>query len=131
MPTLVPRAFETSSEVRMMNRARWCAVVAAAACSVAPLAAQGSASALSPHTSVTNDMLVQAQQSGDWLMYGGNYWNNRYSPLTTLNTMNVKNLVPRMVFQTGTEKLGSLETTPIIVNGVMYITSPVAPNNIV
>jgi len=115
----------------MMNRARWCAVVAAAACSVAPLAAQGSASALSPHTSVTNDMLMQAQQSGDWLMYGGNYWNNRYSPLTTLNTVNVKNLVPRMVFQTGTEKLGSLETTPLIVNGVIYITSPVAPNNIV
>ncbi len=112
-----------------MDRTRWCAVVAAACLSVAPLAAQGSAGALSPHTSVTNDMLLQAQQSGDWLMYGGNYWNNRYSPLTTLNTANVKNLVPRMVFQTGTEKLGSLETTPVVVNGVIYITSSVAPNN--
>jgi alcohol dehydrogenase (cytochrome c) len=115
----------------MTNRARWCAVVAAAGFAVAPLAGQGSAGALSPHTSVTNDMLVQAQQSGDWLMYGGNYWNNRYSPLTTLNTVNVKNLVPRMVFQTGTPELASLETTPVVVNGVLYVTSAVAPNNTV
>jgi PQQ-dependent dehydrogenase (methanol/ethanol family) len=97
---------------------------------VAPLAAQGSASALSPHTTVTSDMLLQAQQSGDWLMYGGNYWNNRHSPLTTINATNVKNLVPRWVLQTGTEKLGSLETTPVVVNGVVYFTSSVAPNNI-
>lgn len=115
----------------MTRRARWCAVVAAAGFSVAPLAAQGSAGALSPHTSVTNDMLLQAQQSGDWLMYGGNYWNNRFSPLTTINTTNVKNLVPRWVFQTGTPELASLETTPVVVNGVIYFTSAVAPNNTV
>jgi PQQ-dependent dehydrogenase (methanol/ethanol family) len=36
-----------------------------------------------------------------------------------------------MVFQTGTERLGSLETTPIVVNGIMYFTSPATPNNVV
>jgi glucose dehydrogenase len=36
-----------------------------------------------------------------------------------------------MVFQTGTERLGSLETTPIVVNGIMYFTSPAVPNNVV
>jgi PQQ-dependent dehydrogenase (methanol/ethanol family) len=36
-----------------------------------------------------------------------------------------------MVFQTGTERLGSLETTPVVVDGTMYITSPATPNNVV
>jgi PQQ-dependent dehydrogenase (methanol/ethanol family) len=101
------------------------------------VAAQGSGSArtgepvASPLTDVTPTMLRQAQRSGDWLMYGHNYSNNRYSPLSQINTTNVKNLVPRMVFQTGTERLGSLETTPVVVNGIMYMTSPATPNNVV
>ncbi len=94
----------------------------------APLAAQGSAGAATP---ATGDMLLNAQQSGDWLMYGGNYWNNRHSPLNTINTTNVKNLVPRWVFQTGSEQNASLETTPVVVNGIIYFTSAVAPNNLV
>jgi PQQ-dependent dehydrogenase (methanol/ethanol family) len=97
----------------------------------APLAAQGSGGAATPATAVTGDMLLNAQQSGDWLMYGGNYWNNRHSPLNTINTTNVKNLVPRWVFQTGSEQNASLETTPVVVNGIIYFTSAVAPNNLV
>ena len=99
--------------------------------------AQGSGSvgtsepAASPQTNVTSAMLRDAAQSGDWLMYGHNYSNNRYSPLKQINTANVGQLVPRMVFQTGTERLGSLETTPVVVNGIMYITSPATPNNVV
>ena len=100
------------------------------------LAAQGSggvpnASMASPLTNVTTAMLLQAQTSGDWLMYGHNYTNNRYSPLSQINATNVKNLIPRMVFQSGTERLGSFETTPIVVNGIMYFTSPAVPNNVV
>src|SRR2546425_11152053 len=47
----------------------------------------------SPNTMVTGDMLQKAASSGDWLMYGHNYWNNRFSPLSAINTSNVKNLV--------------------------------------
>src|SRR5437016_1560726 len=110
----------------------WWRPVALACLMAAPLAGQGSgtgAASTAPHTVVTNDMLLQAAQSGDWLMYGHNYWNNRFSPLATINATNVKNLVPRMVFQTGTPQLGSLETTPIVVGGVMYFTTPATPNN--
>src|SRR5437899_9907454 len=64
-------------------------------------------------------------------MYWHNNTNNRYSPLSQINTTNVKNLIPRMVFQSGTERLGSFETTPIVVNGIIYITSPAVPNNVV
>ncbi len=110
----------------------WWRPVALVCLMTEPLAAQGSGAAAagtSPHTVVTNDMLLQAAQSGDWLMYGHNYWNNRFSPLTTINTTNVKSLVPRMVFQTGTPQLGSFETTPVVVGGVMYFTTPATPNN--
>src|SRR5207247_2290957 len=49
----------------------------------------------------------------------------------TINTTNVKNLVPRAVYTHGASTLGSFETTPIVVAGIMYITSPATPNNIV
>jgi alcohol dehydrogenase (cytochrome c) len=109
---------------------RWCSAVVLLGLA-APLAAQGSGGAATPAAAVTGDMLLNAQQSGDWLMYGGNYWNNRHSPLNTINTTNVKNLVPRWVFQTGSEQNASLETTPVVVNGIIYFTSAVAPNNLV
>ncbi len=65
-----------------------------------------------------------AAQGGDWTTYGGNDWNQRYSALKTINTSNVARLVPRMIFQTGIERLGSFENTPIVQNGVMYVTTP-------
>ena len=67
---------------------------------------------------------VSAQGSGDWTTYGGNDWNQRYSTLRSITTANVSQLVPRMVFQTGIAKLGSFENTPIVTNGVMYVTTP-------
>src|ERR1041385_7247138 len=126
-----------STEVGMMHWARWSAAVAVAALVAGPLCGEGAggggvaAPAASPQTTVTNDMLLNAAAGGDWLMYGHNYWNNRFSPLKTINTANVKNLVARAVYTHGSERLGSFETTPIVVNGVMYITSPATPNNIV
>jgi alcohol dehydrogenase (cytochrome c) len=65
-----------------------------------------------------------AAQGGDWTTYGGNDWNQRYSPLKTISTSNVAQLVPRMIFQTGIAKLGSFENTPIVSGGVMYVTTP-------
>ncbi len=117
----------------MRQWTRWCPAVAVTCLIAAPAWAQGSGqgsaipasdAAPSSHTVVTQDMLLGAQQSGDWLMYGHNYLNNRFSPLTQINATNVRTLVPRMVFQTGVEKLGSFETTPVVVNGVMYATTP-------
>jgi alcohol dehydrogenase (cytochrome c) len=60
----------------------------------------------------------------DWPTYGGNDWSQRWSTLTQITTANVSHLVPRMVFQTGTSKLGSFENTPIVVGGTMYVTTP-------
>ena len=61
----------------------------------------------------------RAGQSGrrprnDWTTYGGNDWNQRYSPLKQINTTNVGQLTLRQMFQTGIAKLGSFENTPIV-----------------
>jgi alcohol dehydrogenase (cytochrome c) len=65
-------------------------------------------------------------QTGDWLMYSGSYSSHRFSPLTQLTPDNVARLRPLWVYQPpGT---GSLETTPLVVNGVMYATS--GPTNV-
>src|SRR2546426_3303376 len=98
----------------MTHWARWCATVLVACFVAAPLCAQGSGgagdpTAAAPHAVVTNDMLLNAAGSGDWVMYGHNYWNNRYSPLKTINTTNVKSLVPRAVYTHGAERLGRSE----------------------
>ncbi|HEU4588049.1 MAG TPA: PQQ-binding-like beta-propeller repeat protein [Gemmatimonadales bacterium] len=78
-----------------------------------------------PVSEVTSERLLNAQnEPGSWLMYGGNYANDRYSKLTKINTKNVSQLVPRQIFQTGIAKLGSFENTPIVVDGVMYVTTP-------
>src|SRR5438128_2014778 len=59
----------------------------------------------------------------DWPSYGGTASAWRYSALDQINTANVKNLAPAWTFQTG-EYTDGLQSTPIVVNGVMYISTP-------
>jgi PQQ-dependent dehydrogenase (methanol/ethanol family) len=80
-----------------------------------------------PGWSVVPLLLVLAgplAAQGDWTTYGGNDWNQRYSTLKQINAGNVAQLVPRKIFQTGIARLGSFENTPIVQNGVMYVTTP-------
>ena len=74
-------------------------------------------------TAVSDQMLTNAGANGaNWVTYGGSYNNQRYSALDQVNKDNVKNLSVAWTFQTGITK--SLETTPIVVDGVMYMTTP-------
>ena len=49
---------------------------------------------------------------------------HRFSPLDQVNRQNVASLVPKWIYQT--QGGGSLETSPIVVDGVMYLTKPPA-----
>lgn len=60
--------------------------------------------------------------NANWLLHGRVYTNQRYSPLDQINSQNVGSLVPVALTQTGL--VGSFEATPIVVNGVMYLTTP-------
>lgn len=73
-------------------------------------------------SNVTQDMLSRAAGDGNnFLHTNGNYKQTRYYPARQINTDNVKNLRPAWIFQT--EIVDSLETSPIVVNGVMYVTT--------
>jgi alcohol dehydrogenase (cytochrome c) len=57
-----------------------------------------------------------------WLTFGGDYANQRHSPLTQITPDNVARLVPRWTFQTAT--LGTFQTTPLLRDSVLYVTGP-------
>lgn len=71
---------------------------------------------------VSQDMLSRAGgDANNFLHTNGNYHQTRYYPSAQINTSNVKNLRPAWIFQT--EIVDSMETTPIVVNGTMYVTT--------
>jgi alcohol dehydrogenase (cytochrome c) len=70
-------------------------------------------------------MPVGQPASNTWTTYGGNLYNQRYSSLNQINTSNVKNLKGAWTFHTGIASAGtSFESSPVVVNGVMYLTGP-------
>ncbi len=102
----------------------------AAATAVASLVIVASASAQEVSTgtlygdlqSVTQDMLNRAAGDGNnFLHTNANYAQTRYYPASQINTDNVKNLRPAWIFQT--EIVDTMETSPIVVNGIMYVTT--------
>jgi glucose dehydrogenase len=58
----------------------------------------------------------------DWPFHGGDPANRRYSSLAQIDTGNVATLVPAWRVETGIE--ASFQSTPIVVDGVMYVTTP-------
>ncbi|HEX4273408.1 MAG TPA: PQQ-binding-like beta-propeller repeat protein [Rhizomicrobium sp.] len=89
----------------------------------APLPATILARPITADVTVTDAMLLGADKDrGNWLLHGRTYDNQRFSPLTQINSASVKGLVPVAIVQTGVTN--SFEVSPIIVNGVMYIATP-------
>jgi len=71
---------------------------------------------------VTQDMLDRADgDANNFLHTNGNYAQTRYYPASQINKDNVRKLRPAWIFQT--EVVESMETSPLIVNGVMYATT--------
>ncbi len=64
-----------------------------------------------------------ASDADDWPLPGRTYDNERFSPLNQIDTTNVARLEPVKIVHTG--MYASFETTPIVVAGVMYLTTPV------
>ncbi len=67
-----------------------------------------------------NRIIAADDEPGNWLSYGRTYDEQRFSPLTDINDQNAGELGFAWSYQTGTVR--GLETTPIIVDGVMYAT---------
>jgi alcohol dehydrogenase (cytochrome c) len=72
---------------------------------------------------VTADRLVNAaREPQQWLTYAGSYDGSRFSALDQINRTNVQGLTLQWVFQTGVK--GTHETTPLVIDDVMYFTTP-------
>ena len=68
----------------------------------------------------SQDLLDGLKDPTRWLTYGGDYNSQRHSPLTQITPENVNQLTAQWTFQTGTT--GSFQTTPLVVDGVLYVT---------
>jgi quinoprotein glucose dehydrogenase len=72
------------------------------------------------------------RDSGDeWAYYGHDAGGTRYSPLAQINRANVARLKVAWTFRTGDisegrgrRKRSGFETTPLLVNGTLYLTTP-------
>ena len=85
--------------------------------------ARGLSPAVPVNVDVTYQQLLGADQSpNNWMLYGRTYDNQRFSPLDQINTNNVNSLVPVANIQTGVA--ASFEVSPIVVNGIMFISTP-------
>ncbi len=62
------------------------------------------------------------ERKQDWPAYGGAPENNHYSPLTQINRGNVKKL--ELAWSFDTQEEGVLQTSPIVVDGVLYGITP-------
>jgi len=63
-----------------------------------------------------------ARDGRDWPSYGGGADQIRYSGLAQINRSNVRQLAVAWTFDSG--EPGGLQTNPIVVNGVLYTTTP-------
>jgi glucose dehydrogenase len=103
-------------------------IAAAMACAFAVAIGSAAAQEIKPATkygdmqSVTQDMLNRAGDDGNnFLHTNGNYAQSRFYPNGQINSSNVAKLRPAWIFQTEVKE--SMETSPIVVNGVMYVTT--------
>lgn len=105
----------------------WAAPAATAPASTAPPPPQPAtvvdATPVGADVSVTAKQQLGADQDLDnWILYGRTYDNQRFSPLNEITADNIGKLQPVAIIQTGV--VGSFENSPIVVNGIMYISTP-------
>ncbi len=67
-------------------------------------------------------LCVLADSAGEWKLYGREYNNQRYSPLSQINRESVSRLKLAWKFNTG--KKNTFQTNPLVAAGIMYITTP-------
>src|SRR6202041_2588348 len=63
-------------------------------------------------------------QELDWRYYGQDLYNSRFQNIDQINPTNVSQLKPAWTFHTGVfDSNMTMEMTPLVINGVMYITT--------
>ncbi|PWT99463.1 MAG: pyrrolo-quinoline quinone [Bacteroidetes bacterium] len=71
--------------------------------------------------------LNEKKSAAEWQVFGGSKENTHYSALTEIDTSNIQNLKVAWEYHTGdadTANHSQMQCNPIIVDGIMYVTSP-------
>jgi alcohol dehydrogenase (cytochrome c) len=84
-------------------------------------AAQEPQSPVSVNADFPPQRLLVAPPAQDWPSYNGDYSGRRYSALDQINRDNVHRLRAQWVFHSSNSD--TMEVTPVVVGGVMYVTS--------
>lgn len=72
---------------------------------------------------VSHERILKASsEPANWLTYSGNFAGHRYSSLDGIHEGNVQQLRPLWAYQVNS--LQKFETSPLVVDGVMYISEP-------
>ena len=72
---------------------------------------------------IDDKVLAEADsRPGDWMAYGLNQAENRFSPLRQIDKSNVNSLGLAWSKKLGTTR--GVETTPLVINGILYVTLP-------
>lgn len=83
-----------------------------------------------PPVSVSYQQMAQVRETADdWLTYSGSYLGWRYSGLTEINRANANELALRWMYQLDGGERGEFQCSPIVRNGIMFVTIP--PNRVV
>jgi len=90
------------------------------ACAVLLASLTGFACSL-PGQVTAERLLNSAKEPQNWLMYSASYDGRRFSLLDQINSANAHSLVARWAYQTAAT--GKFETTPLVVDGVLYATA--------
>jgi quinoprotein glucose dehydrogenase len=78
-----------------------------------------------------NSISNSSYNNNEWPVYGGDHFGSRYLPVSDINRNNVDSLNIAWMYRTGelepeykTDKPTSFQATPIVVDGVMYFSTP-------
>jgi alcohol dehydrogenase (cytochrome c) len=75
----------------------------------------------SPAQVTSERLLNSAKEPQNWMTYSGDYLGRRFSALDQVNTINAHSMSAKWVYQTAAT--GKLETTPLVVDGILYATA--------
>lgn len=85
--------------------------------------AKGSSEHIAQATSIGDEEIQNADQNyGDWLSYGRNYQEDRYSELAQIGPDNLADLGLAWSINLGTKR--GIQSTPLVVDGIMFLTGP-------
>jgi alcohol dehydrogenase (cytochrome c)/quinohemoprotein ethanol dehydrogenase len=107
-----------------MVRCRWivavCAALALAGCSKGVSTGGGQSASAAPTTGVT-DAMIAAADGNEWLTYGRDYAEQRFSPLTQVSDKTVGQL--GLAWSADLDTARGQEATPLMHDGVLYVST--------